>query len=233
MAGRSVYDTSSPAAEVILGVLVGAGAQLSGGLAGRPAAAPWRSWAGSSFVVGYITATASVMGMLVIPAVPILIAVIIYLHTQQRRNQQNGLLWVLAVAADREIPLAPGVEAYSQQNHGIYRERTHALAALLQAWTVAVRGDRMGPPGRPVGRSALDPGRRATGQLAHGLREAAETRAKRHESLRDRVRAARLSRCGIIALRRGSLGSRPTSSCPSLQPSSGISGWICQSPPGR
>ena len=183
VAGRSVYDTRAPAAEAILGLLVGLGFSYLGvWLAIRLRTLAILGWI--LFLVGYITATASMMGMLVIPAIPILIAVIIYLHTQQRRNQQNGLLWVLAVAADRDIPLAPGVEAYAQQNHGIFRDRTHALAATLQAGQTLSGAIKWVPRVVPWDAPLLIRVGEATGQLAHGLREAAETRAKRHESLR-------------------------------------------------
>jgi len=182
--GNHVYNTESPASLTLLGVWVGLGMGYLGiWLAVRLGSLAIIGWI--LFILGYTVATASMMGLLAIPAIPILIGVIIYLHIQHRRNQQNGLLWVLSVAANRQIPLAPGVEAYSLENRGIFQERTHSLAALLvrgQSLSEAIgRVPRVVPWDAPL---LIRVGEQ-TGRLAQGLQEAAESRSKRHHTLRD------------------------------------------------
>lgn len=194
LVGRSVYEGGSPVARVLLGVLIGIGVSYLGvWLAVRLRGLAFVGWI--IFIIGYIVATASMLGVLVVPAVPIVVGVVIYLLIQHRRHQQDGLLWVLAVAADRGIPLAPGVEAYSQQNRGIYRERTHALAALVQAGQSLSEAIKWVPGVVPWDAPLLIRIGEQTGRLAVGLREAAETRSKRHYSLRNA-----LGRLGYLAV---------------------------------
>ncbi len=182
--GRHAFDTSSPAPWTLLGVWLGLGlCYLGVWLAIRLGSFAIVGWI--LLIIGYILVTASMMGFVSIPTIPILIGVIIYLHLQHRRNQQNGLLWVLAVAANRQIPLAPGVEAFAMQNRGIFRERAHALAAFLHRGQSLSEAIAWVPRVVPWDAPLLIRVGEQTGRLAEALREAAETRAKRHHTLRD------------------------------------------------
>ena len=182
--GNHLYNTGSPASLTLLGVWIGLGMGYLGiWLAVRLGSLAIVGWV--LFLVGYIVATASMMGLLAIPAVPILIGVIVYLHIEHRWNQQNGLLWVLAVAANRQIPLAPGVEAYSLENRGIFGERTHSLAAFLERGQSLSEAIGWVPRVVPWDAPLLIRVGEQTGRLAEGLREAAESRSKHHHTLRD------------------------------------------------
>ena len=137
------------------------------------------------FVVGYVTASASVLGPLAIPSVPIVVGVIVYLHLQRRRHLQDGMAWVLAVAASKGIPMAPGVEAYGQEAGGMFGIRAHALALFLDGGRgLAEAVDRV-PGVVPWDAPFLILAGERTGRLAEALREAAETRAWRHHAVRD------------------------------------------------
>lgn len=184
--GRSVYESDSALGQALLTVWAGMGIGYLGvWLAfrlGRFAVVGW-----ILFIIGYIIATGAMMGLLVIPAIPVVIGLLIYLHAQHRRNQQNGLLWVLATAAAREIPLAPGVEAFAQQTTGVAQDRAHALAVLLQGGKTLSEATGWVPRVVPWDAPLLIRVGEGTGQLAAGLREAAESRARQHRVFREMV----------------------------------------------
>ncbi len=184
LVGRYANDTYSPVSRALLGVWIGLGIGYLGiWLAVRLGGLAIVGWV--LFIVGYIIVTASMMGYLSIPSIPILIGVIIYLHIQNRRNQQNGLLWVLAVAANRQIPLGPGVEAFSIQSRGLFQERTHALAMLLRRGQSLSEAIGWVPRVVPWDAPLLIRVGEQTGRLAEALREAAETPSRRQQTLRD------------------------------------------------
>jgi protein transport protein HofC len=56
----------------------------------------------------------------------------IFLFTRRHAKQQEALLWALAIAADRGMPLAPTLEALSGQCHGQYRRWVLTAAHLLR-----------------------------------------------------------------------------------------------------
>ena len=187
--GRHLYQARTPAALGYLLIVGGAGlAYLGVWLVRRLGKFGVLGWA--VFVAGYALVTVAVMGPLAIPGVPILIGILVAVHVQYRRHLQGGLLWVLAVAADRRIPLGPGVEVYAQQVGGVFGDRAHALAVGLD------RGDSLA--------AALDRVHRVlpwdvpllvrigewAGRLGPALREAAEAASHRRASVQvvfDRV----------------------------------------------
>jgi protein transport protein HofC len=57
-------------------------------------------------------------------------AVVIY--SRRRSTQQEALLWALATAAGREMPLAPTLEAFASQSRGEYRRKVRAAAYYLR-----------------------------------------------------------------------------------------------------
>ena len=182
--GRFVYEDGSPLHVTFLGVWIGLGICYLGlWLAFRLGEAAIVGWI--TFVVGYIVVTASMMGILAIPAIPVVIGVLIYLRLQHRQNQQNGLLWVLATAADRQIPLAPGVEAFAQQSEGTIQSRAHALAVVLRQGKSLTEAVDWVPRVVAWDASVLIRVGEQTGNLAGGLREATDIRARRHLLLRD------------------------------------------------
>ncbi len=184
MLGRYLYEDESPARIAAFGVLVGFGLAFVGVWgAGRLGSYAFFGWV--LIVIGVMVATATVLGPLAIIGLPILIGVSVFIQTQGRRSEQAGLLWVLAVAAERSIPLAPGVEAYAQHARGAYRRRAHTLAALL------LRGQSLGaaldwvPRVVPWDAPLLARAGELVGRLAAGLKEATTIRAQRHQGLRD------------------------------------------------
>ena len=189
LVGRYAYTDRTPIAWTGFAVVAGCGvAYLGVWLVARLGSFGYLGWA--VFVVGFGLVTGATINILAIPLAPIVVGVLVALHVQHRRNQQGGLLWVLAVAADRQIPLAPGVAAYAQQVTGLYRNRALALADGLrrgQALSAAIgRVNRVVPWDVPL----LIRVGEETGHLAEGLRVAAETRSRRHPSIQvvfDRV----------------------------------------------
>jgi type IV pilus assembly protein PilC len=62
---------------------------------------------------------------------PVLLGVVFYLIGRRRKAEQETLLWVLALAADRQRPLGPAVAAVAEQTTGVYRVRARHLAECL------------------------------------------------------------------------------------------------------
>jgi type II secretory pathway component PulF len=58
-------------------------------------------------------------------------SVVIEIFRQCRIDRQYGLLWLLTVLADRSIPLAPSIEAFSKERRGLWRSRYLQLAKRL------------------------------------------------------------------------------------------------------
>ena len=182
--GRYAYETGSPLHISLLGVWLGLGQCYNGlWLAFRLRSTAILGWL--TFISGYLVVAGSMMGILAIPTIPVVIGVLIYLRLQHRQNQRNGLLWVLATAANRQIPLAPGVEAFAQQSEGTMQNRAHALAATLHQGKSLTQAIDLVDRVVPWDASVLIRLGEQTGNLAAGLREATETRSRRHLLLRD------------------------------------------------
>jgi type II secretory pathway component PulF len=92
-------------------------------------------------------------------------------------TKQEALLNILAIAADRRMPLAPAVAAFADQYHGIRRRRMMHLAARLN-WG-ATLPDALAGSGSLVTRDAtlLAWVGQESGQLPKALRTAAESRS--------------------------------------------------------
>jgi general secretion pathway protein F len=96
---------------------------------------------------------------------------------RRRSTQQDSLLHILAIAAERGMPLAPTVAAFADQYGGKYRRRIMNLAAQLDSGCSVPEALERVP--RVVSRDALllaHAGQR-TGRLAQALRMAASSRA--------------------------------------------------------
>lgn len=62
----------------------------------------------------------------------VLVAAIVVILVQRRRVQQDALLHVLAIGAEQNMPLAPGLNAFAGLCGRSFRWRTQALGRLLQ-----------------------------------------------------------------------------------------------------
>lgn len=63
----------------------------------------------------------------------ILVFVLIEGSRKYRATQQYGLLWLLAVSAERSMPLAPAITAFSRERGGSFSRRAKWLAEMLNA----------------------------------------------------------------------------------------------------
>ena len=96
-----------------------------------------------------------------------------------RASQQDSLLWMLAIAAEHQMPLATTVEAFADQYSGRYRRRVLRVAALLDGGVGLAEALARTP--RIVSRDAvlLAHVGEKSGRLAEALRTAASIRAAR------------------------------------------------------
>lgn len=67
----------------------------------------------------------------VVYVLPVLIGAIVHVTGRLRAAQQESLLWVLALAADRGRPLGPAVKALAESSSGSERVRLRRLAEAL------------------------------------------------------------------------------------------------------
>jgi type IV pilus assembly protein PilC len=131
------------------------------------------------FVIGFGGVTILTTGPLALPALPILIGTIIYLSHRRRTNNQDALLGIIALTASREIPLVPGILAFSSQFTGLFRFWTESLAQLLtEGMSLAEAAERM-PRLIPGPSALLIRMGSESGNLAAGLREAVNARSNR------------------------------------------------------
>jgi type II secretory pathway component PulF len=175
LAIRGVYQYGQSFQQVILGVVVGLGLCYFGFWAAmRFARVSFLGWI--VFIIGYCVAIASTNGGLAIPTIPILIGVIVYLSFRRRANEQDALLGIIALSADRGMPLAPGIFAFSVQSSGIIQIWAETLAELLRRG-VSLPEAASGMP-RLIPRAAglLIRMGAESGNLASGLREAVQSR---------------------------------------------------------
>jgi protein transport protein HofC len=68
---------------------------------------------------------------LLVLGIPSAVVGLVVVLLARRRTQQDALLWVMAIALERRMPLAPGVVAVSDQFGVVFRNRLLALAAQL------------------------------------------------------------------------------------------------------
>jgi type II secretory pathway component PulF len=179
---KQILESDGYLEKILFGVLVGLGFGLTGlWCVLKLARFSVLGWI--LFVLGYFSATAVTTGGLAILSLPILVGAIIFLCVRRHANNQDALLWVLEVAADRGIPLAPGVDAFSSQVTGMYQVWVGSLADLLG------RGEPL--PDALDRLPKLVPRRSAlmvrmgweSGNLAIGLREAGTSRETRQPIL--------------------------------------------------
>ncbi len=120
------------------------------------------------------------IGSVLVGMVPGVIALIVAAMVIQRslRAPRQALLWTLAIATERSIPLVPAVEAFAQERGGLLGSRARNLAQYLRGLAASrrTRAERHGRFWRGVGG---DP--RRTGERQFGGRAAPSGRcALRH-----------------------------------------------------
>ncbi len=176
--GRAASEVDGEVQRVALAVLVGVGvAGLGLWAAMRMTRFAFVGW--TLFVIGYMIAIAGTILYLAIPSFPVLIGSIIYLLARRRATHRDSLLWVLLVAVERGMPLAPGVRAFSEQVSGIFQVWTDALAGLLEAGVPLPDALESLPRCASAEARVLIRSGHDSGQLASGLREAVESRRRR------------------------------------------------------
>src|SRR4051794_5574401 len=80
--------------------------------------------------IGALAGLMLVSGFLGVLAVVVVGVVVIY--GRRRSTQQDALIWALAVAAERGMPLSPTLEAFAGQSRGEYRRKVLAAAHYLR-----------------------------------------------------------------------------------------------------
>jgi type II secretory pathway component PulF len=128
---KAVIDTNGYVEKIVTGVIVGLGFCGAGlWMVLKLARFSFLGWI--LFVMGYFSITVVTTGVLALVSLPILIGAIIFLTHRRHSNNQDALLWVLEVAAERGIPLSPGVYAFSGQVTGMYQVWAGSLSDLLR-----------------------------------------------------------------------------------------------------
>jgi general secretion pathway protein F len=181
--GRHVIETNEAIQKVILGVLVGLGF-CGFGLWASMRMARYSFIAWIVFIIGFAMITGSTTSFFAIPMLPILIGSIIYLSYRRRSNNQDSLLWVMAVAAERGMPLDPGIRAFSSQVKGIYEVWTESLAELIRRGVGLPEALDSMPRLVPRSAALLIRMGSESGNLARGLREAVDSRSRQLPVLR-------------------------------------------------
>ena len=126
------------------------------------------------WIVLQIGALAVLGGMVMLFAISIGAGVIL---ARRRSTQQDSLLWILAIASEANMPLAPTVAAFADQYGGKYRRRIMNLAAELDSGRSVP--EALESVRRVVSRDALLMARvgEQTGRLPVALRLAASSRS--------------------------------------------------------
>lgn len=107
----------------------------------------------------------NIFGVLILVVVGTILA-------RRRRARQQAMLWTLAVAAKRSIPLVPAVEAFAAERWGLASQEVRVLAKLLEMGKPLP--EALATVGGMVPEEALVPIRvgQELGALPEGLREA-------------------------------------------------------------
>ncbi len=110
---------------------------------------------------------------------PVPLAALLYALGVRRLFQKESLLWTLAVAAHRGLPLGPALDAFSEQCGGAYRRRVLALAERLDAGVSLPDALERDPRILPHGAAIIARAGWETGTLGRVLPEAAAARSAR------------------------------------------------------
>ena len=128
--------------------------------------------------------------LIAILAVPVLVYTYVMATLARRDSERDALLWALATAAGRGMPLGPAVEAVSDQFGRRSKRSASALTWWLDSGVGLPRALDHAPGALPAPAPTLIRVGEATGLLPQALREAAEARAARppdRDVLRGRI----------------------------------------------
>jgi len=117
------------------------------------------------FIILGLLFSLSIFGLLILVVVGTIFA-------RRRRARQQAMLWTLAVAAERSIPLVPAVEAFADERWGLAGQEVRVLARLLNSGKPLP--EALALVGGMVPQEAVAPIRvgQELGALAEGLRQA-------------------------------------------------------------
>jgi protein transport protein HofC len=126
------------------------------------------------FLIVKVGAPFVVFGVILLFAIAIGMGVIL---ARRRSTQQDALLWILAIATEGKMPLAPTVAAFADQFGGKYRRRIMNLAVELDSGRSVP--EALESVRKVVSRDALLLARlgEQTGRLPQALRMASSSRA--------------------------------------------------------
>jgi type II secretory pathway component PulF len=125
--------------------------------------------------------------------------IVVFIMFQNLRMRQQGLLWMMALASEKQIPLVPAIEAYAAETGGSYGDRVRDFAALLNNGIPLPDALSMVPGLVSLENYPLICAAYESGALSKGLREAAETRNLQH-SLWGSLSAKMLYIVGMILI---------------------------------
>jgi general secretion pathway protein F len=103
----------------------------------------------------------------------ILLFVVIECFRKHRASQQNALLWLLVISAERSMPLGPAIEAFAAEQGGSFGWRARRLAELLAAGTPLPDAIELCPRLLPAYTLPMIRVGSQSGALAPALRQAA------------------------------------------------------------
>jgi type II secretory pathway component PulF len=86
---------------------------------------------GLGFAVARSIGAWTIVALLIFGGIGVVVGILVVV-VKRRSTQQEGLVWVMSVAARRGMPLGPGVEAYAALCEGGFRARASHLARLLE-----------------------------------------------------------------------------------------------------
>ncbi len=140
------------------------------------------NWAGVGWVlisVGTILLTVAVARYLAILIAPVIIGAYMFAVQRRRAIEQDSLLWVLTIAADRKRPLNESLVVLAGQTAGVYRKRAYRLAECLESGMPLPESLEFVRKAVPVMAKVLVRVGNDSGRLADALRDAATMRASR------------------------------------------------------
>jgi type II secretory pathway component PulF len=125
-------------------------------------------------VVGLVWPLVGLLGVFSILGFFIAVFVLIEGLRMRRASQQNALLWLLTVSAERSMPLGPALDALSRERGGGFGRRTKRLAELLAAGAPLPDALDLCPGLLPAYTLPMIRIGSQTGALADALRQAAD-----------------------------------------------------------
>jgi protein transport protein HofC len=132
-------------------------------------------WVGILVASSVVLVSLLVVGGIVLVFTAVMSACVIV--ARRRSTRQDALLWVMAIAAEKELPLAPAVVAFADQYSGSSRRRIMDLAAQLN-WGTPV-SEALARARKVVSRDGVLLARvgEGAGMLPEALRLAASSRS--------------------------------------------------------